>query len=93
MLETIAIFLLVVITWINWSRYYVQKQIRKSLSDVGVGNPVRSHIQFKHFVKYFKIKNTQEGEVLVFEYGDKKIHIGQDGNETVLYIKEETQES
>ena len=92
MLETIAIFFLVLISWINWSRYYVQKHIRKSLRDVGVGKPVRSHIHFKHYARYFKLNNTQEGESLIFEYGDKEIHIGQDGNETLLYIKEETLE-
>jgi len=92
MLETIAVFFLVIISWINWSRYYVQKQIRKSLSEVEVGKPVRSLVQFKHYVRYFKLLKPKEGEVIIFEYLDKEIHIGQDDKETVLYIKENTEE-
>jgi|GEM_PF-3352427 len=88
MLEVIAVFFLIVISWINWSRYYVQKQIRKALSEVTLDNPVRSVVQFPHFLRYFKLKDHEEGEVIIFEYDKKEIHIAQDGKETILYIKE-----
>ena len=92
MLETVAIFFLVVISWINWSRYYVKKQIRKSLMEVEVGHPVRSVVKFSHFITYFKLGKNTQNEDIVFEFNGKKVTIAPDKNETVLYIDEETKE-
>jgi len=92
MLESVAIFFLVVITWINWSRYYVKKQIRKSLLEVEVGHPVRSIVKFSHYLNYFKLARDTQNEAIVFEVNGKKITIAPDANGTVLSVKEEPQE-
>jgi hypothetical protein len=92
MLETIAVVVLVIITWINWSRFYVLKKIRKSLTQVKVGHPVRVYVNFSHYIKYFGIENNNEDEAIIFEYDGKKINITPDGKETILYINEEKEE-
>lgn len=92
MLETIAVVVLVIITWINWSRFYVQKKIRKSLTQVEGGKPVRVYVNFSHYLRYFEIQNSKEDEAIIFEYDGKKINITPDGNETILYINEEKED-
>ncbi len=92
MLETIAVVVLVIITWINWSRFYVQKKIRNSLTQVKVGHPVRVYVNFSHYLRYFEMQTNDEGEAIIFEYDGKKINIAPEGNETILYISEEKDE-
>jgi len=89
MWETIAIVLLVLITWINVSRFYIQKKIGKSLTQVDVRKPLRIPIDFSHYLRYFEIKDHNQGEIIVFEFHDKSINIGKDGKDTILYINDE----
>ena len=89
MLETIATIGLILITWINISRFYMKRKIGNSLRKVEIGKPLRVPIHFSHYLKYFEIKDLEEGEIIVFEFQNKNIKIGADGKETVLYIDDE----
>jgi len=89
MLEIIATIVLVLITWINVSRFYIQKKVGKSLTQVEVAKPLRVPVDFTHYLRYFEIKNHTEGEIIIFEFHNKCINIGKDGRDTILYIKEE----
>jgi len=93
MFESLAAILLVIITWLNWSRYYVQKQIQKSLNEVAEGKPVRSLVSFSHYLKYFKLPPyIRNNELIIIEYNGKKINIVEDDEETVLYMSEEKED-
>ena len=89
MLEIIATIVLLLITWINVSRFYIQKKIGKSLTQVDVRKPLRIPIDFSHYLRYFEIKDHNQGEIIVFEFHDKSINIGKDDKDTILYINDE----
>jgi len=88
MVEGLVILGLVIISWFNWSRFYIKKQIRQSLDEVQIGNPVRKAVNFSHYLRYCKLHDSNQGEVIVLEYQGKKINIAPDEAETVLFVEE-----
>ena len=92
MLEIIASIGLLLITWINVSRFYIKRKIGNSLRDVEVDNPLRVPINFSHYLNYFDVKNHEKGEIIIFEFQDKSIKIGEDGKDTILCVDEEKEE-
>jgi hypothetical protein len=93
MWEIIAIILLILVSWVNISRFYIQKKIGRSLTKVEIGKPLRIPIDFSHYLRYFEIKGHNKGEIIVFEFHDKSINIGKDKRDTILYVEEVKEES
>lgn len=88
MVEIIAIILLVFLTWINVSTFYIRRKISRSLLDVKKGQPIRALVSFHHYLRYLKIKTLDENDVAVYKFDNKTIQIFADGNETVLRVQE-----
>ena len=54
MLDILIVIAVIVFILLRWSRYYSNKQIKKSLKEVNLNKPYRSLVSFKEYLRYFK---------------------------------------
>lgn len=86
----ILIFIGLVIVWVVYSRFSVNKEIAIELNMVENDNPIITNIPVKEFVRYSKSHelrcNVVRG-IAIVSYENKVITIVEKDRQTVLYIQ------
>ncbi len=85
-MEIFIFILVMIVIWLRWSRYYINKQIKNALNEVSVNKAFRSSVKFNEYLRYFKLDMRSNANSMDVVYETKKINIIKDENESVLII-------
>lgn len=92
MLIGISIFIGLIIVWMIYSRYSINKEIGIELDMAQKDLPINTNIPPKEFARYASKHNLRCNVVMgvaIIEYDNKNIMVAQKDGQTFVYISEE----